>query len=366
MPRKCARSWGSRPIRGKDWGLSKQCKSNAISILYRKFKDSFREYDGGLLSQLHRFSFIIIIHSFIFNYLTTVQIEQSSMFYSCQMKGIRSFEENAINAMAVTTADLRFDDEVDTSIDESITYERPNMLPDDKWVDKRRRNTTGSSSNNLSTKMALSLLEINKSPQCKQRKRIQSIAKHKRISLCSSFLDLDDQQQSFERLNFTPSNKRVESKVSPNIGVLTSRVSCTQICSPFFPRMSIDSPPTKSLRSANQVCHLNHESLCHMCGFLDQQTLLCTIPLVCTNWSNAAMGAYAKMAANVIRCVDDHDSFEENKCALVVNKSSSMEKSWSVFLNKYPFGKFLSEGSFKQVFRVWNSRATGGEAISVM
>ena len=81
------------------------------------------------------------------------------------------------------------------------------------------------------------------------------------------------------------------------------------------------------------------------------------------------MGVYAKMATKIIQCVDDDDISEEKNCidnSLALKKKTSMEKSWCTFLDKYPFGKFLSEGSFKQVFRVWNSCATGAEAISVM
>ena len=59
---------------------------------------------------------------------------------------------------------------------------------------------------------------------------------------------------------------------------------------------------------------------------------------------------------------DDDDEGEEQLGSVAL----SMRRPWNFLNENYPWAAFLSEGAFKRVYRVYNSRVGGMEAVSVM
>lgn len=119
-------------------------------------------------------------------------------------------------------------------------------------------------------------------------------------------------------------------------------------------------------------------------SFLKEHELLCTASLVCTQWADCATDAHASLMLFSVGCTtdfiyghnsgteecwDDDNSLEDATNEILLTNNSvacSMQRPWEYLTKKFPWGNFLSEGTFKQVYRVWNTSVKAEEAISVM
>lgn len=305
------------------------------------------------------------------HYWFTGQIEDSSIFHSCSWKGHSypdCFADPHISVIAANTADLGFDREVDTSVDETNYLEnKSNIFMHDNKNGKEHTVTDERNFVQVSDVDPISSpieqLGSRSTVRTEKKKRLQALAKHRRISLCTPFINPIQGRRSFETR-----------------GSIVSGLNHSYIGSPFFPRTLMDTSlmkfPYSSIDSVANECIMNHQILCNIFSFLNEESLFCQVSLVCTKWADAATSAHAYLAIASIGCdesdssCDDESSIDEQSAGLssTIKKSisKSMEKSLSYFVRKFPFGSFLSEGSFKQVFRVWNSDAEGEEAISIM
>lgn len=106
----------------------------------------------------------------------------------------------------------------------------------------------------------------------------------------------------------------------------------------------------------------NPEALARVFEFLDESELLCKASLVCTAWADAAATAHADRMLASVQCGEENQKEDVGPSSL----ARSMEWSWSTLNERFPWGCFLSEGSFKQVFRVHNGAVNACEAVSVM
>jgi serine/threonine protein kinase len=60
------------------------------------------------------------------------------------------------------------------------------------------------------------------------------------------------------------------------------------------------------------------------------------------------------------------DELHEAESSLVQSVSRSMERSWKYLMSQFPWACYLSDGSYKKVFKVFNSTLNASEALSVM
>jgi len=145
-----------------------------------------------------------------------------------------------------------------------------------------------------------------------------------------------------------------------------------------------DSPTTK--RSLLQGTPINSivddASFSHVLSFLNEGELIHSACLVCTSWADASAEALGNLMLVSVGCDPlshnnaDDDSLSEadefdSVCAHAVppvNSSvkKSMERDWPYLMDRFPWAKFLSDGAFKRVYKVWNNQCRAYEALSVM
>jgi hypothetical protein len=221
-----------------------------------------------------------------------------------------------------------------------------------------------------STIPRLSMGEMKDAAEMTTKKRLRSMAKHKRVSVCAAARDT--------RKSMRPSLLHGLSRLSlvgePNnrLGTIGDGIN---VCFPLSPLGE-----TTGMLSAVKISDdksvlglvTNIKILTPMLLFLNESELLCTASLVCSQWADAATEAHALlMRASVGGSNEsDEDSVSEDALAVPTSDSisiaKSMERSWSFLTSKFPWASFLSEGSFKRVYRVWNSSVQAEEAVSVM
>eukprot|EP00956_Cyclotella_meneghiniana_P003695 scaffold4497_cov64-Cyclotella_meneghiniana.AAC.4 len=114
-------------------------------------------------------------------------------------------------------------------------------------------------------------------------------------------------------------------------------------------------------------------------SYFDQAELLQSTCLVNTIWADASTEVIGSLMLASVGCNPNYDDEDldldtprdewVDKTNSQVSKSSSiarsMERDWTYFEN-FTSGKFLSEGAFKKVFKVWNKHHRIYEALSVM
>ena len=212
-------------------------------------------------------------------------------------------------------------------------------------------------------------------PSNKDLKRRQtSVAKHKRMSLVASTMH--------------PTGPVVPSRKSlfirpPRASVLPTRPPLVEKLSlvPNFPSSElaaskepmleniIDCPVTAALDKAEIV-----EAIL---GYLQEPELLQTASLVCSTWSDLATQAHANLMWMSVGCLEsssdndvdnDVDSVDEGEqsASLAQYVPGLMERPWDFLISTFPWACFLSEGAFKQVYKVYNHTFGVEEAISIM
>ena len=119
-------------------------------------------------------------------------------------------------------------------------------------------------------------------------------------------------------------------------------------------------------------------------SFLSEGGLIHAASLVCTAWADAAAEALGNLMLVSVGCDpslndkgnnDDCSRDEDDETDSVAVRSvspayssvaKSMERDWSYLMHRFPWARFLSDGSFKRVYKVWNDSCRGYEALSVM
>jgi hypothetical protein len=195
------------------------------------------------------------------------------------------------------------------------------------------------------------------------RRRQTSFAKHKRMSLFASAVNpagsiLNNRKSLFvrpPRASFLPSEPLLELSSEP------------AFC-----------PPAKALMEdrledrVHEAVLENDTILQAIFVFLPEHELLRTASLVCSKWANAATHSHAQLMLMSVGCAGipgnfDDDSDDES-CGEddVMAIPGLMERPWQYLTSNFPWACFLSEGAFKQVFKVFNHNHQVEEAVSVM
>ena len=106
--------------------------------------------------------------------------------------------------------------------------------------------------------------------------------------------------------------------------------------------------------------------------FLEEPDLLQSVSLVCTKWADVATLAHAELMLTNVGCTgllstdSEYDSDDDSSCDNSEDAPKYLDRSWDYLISTYPWARFLAEGGFKSVFKVYNHIHRTEEAVSVM
>ena len=336
-----SRRWGSRPIPGKDWGVSSRCDEKVIEVLTTKMEDRISHLNKNMTSSGSCGSLL--------DNATLVHPE--------------------ISAIRADSTLLGFDNEVESYCSASESCEDENEDSGNELCN-----------DNVPSFSALDLNE-HSLPTKDKRRREKSLAKHSRISICESALG---SPRSF-RLSSVHSKKSFaycNTMPRPSIDILHTLDETSLSC--VRPQISNKRPEAKS--GCDEVCS-SQNLLFRIFSHFSEHDLLCTVSLVSSQWSDVVTDAHASLMLMSVGCsrsfaydddgcTDDSDESSDDSSVIqdddegdAPRKNSivkSMERPWNYLVERFPWGMFLSEGAFKRVYKVWNSSVQSEEAISVM
>jgi len=315
MPKQ-AENWGSRPVLGQDWGESACCCDVTIAACSQIFAKSWftsEFYGNEDLSAQHR--------------MVLDGEDESSLF-----------------AFYEADANLSDDNDDDNSELASINRESMDEFPTEfmsKKIGFTRCDSLGASAFNL-----LNLEDKVKYFDCElspilDRRRTLKLRKYARMSLCAAAASDFLQQPKFKRCN--------------------------------------------SLKGTSIHSIVDSTAFSCVLSFLNEGELIHAASLVCTTWADAAAEALGTLMRVSVGCDPSlNDKIAEDDCSsdgadendfvdMQTNVSprhssvaKSMERDWPYLMARFPWAKFLSDGSFKRVYKVWNNHCGAYEAISVM
>lgn len=208
-------------------------------------------------------------------------------------------------------------------------------------------------------------------PSNKDLKRRQtSVAKHKRMSLVASTMHptgpvVPSRKSLFirpPRASVLCTRPPLAEKLNVVLNFPSSELAASK--EPMLEDI-IDCPVTVALDKAEII-----ESIL---GYLQEPELLQTASLVCSTWSDLATQAHANLMWMSVGCLDsssDNDDVSidegEQSASLAQYVPGLMERPWDFLISTFPWACFLSEGAFKQVYKVYNRTFGVEEAISIM
>jgi serine/threonine protein kinase len=225
-----------------------------------------------------------------------------------------------------------------------------------------------------------SMEEVNEEPEALMRGNDQqekiarrqrvSLAKHRRMSLWTAAAQDSVSILPDRKTTFFP---RGASTLAPVEEPMTSSISNLDVEFPTL-RGSISWDLDEEIDDSSMTAIHDERILSSTFAFLNQNELLCTASLVCRSWATAATIAHANMMMASIGYVDrvenddeDIDGDEDSHKSSQHNSISlSMARDWRYLTDLYPWGCYLSAGTFKKVFKVHNTKVGRIEAVSVM
>ncbi len=352
------RRWGSRPVPGKDWGQSEKCDDQVICFLSSELEEACSSM-GNLVSDPFT--------------------NASSCFIRPGMSGVKADSKSLGIEFEVdhqpTLDEFVSENDVEDLESNPLSKEEKEEEDGDELIDKvpspqealqlhSYHNTAASNLPDMSFQDIIT-------PEKLQKRRARSFAKHNRMSICNSAMVSRTKP-------FRPS-------------VFQSKKTAFAYEIDAYPsRQSIGGPSPlkrqnrKSLKTIDedrsQLVLADTSKLLPILSFLNEHELQCTASLVCSTWADAATEALASLMLISVGCaitqdnekyndIDDGDEDEvslEDESLIPCSVALSMQRPWDYIADKFPWGAFLSEGTFKRVFRVWNSVVEAEEAVSVM
>lgn len=199
------------------------------------------------------------------------------------------------------------------------------------------------------------------------RRRLTSFAKHKRMSLIAAVKPT---------VSIVPTRKSLFTRPLRGSFVPSEIVFFeTLAAAPIFP----------SSQHRDWEAQLVHQHMCpvraafktagilgNVLCYLHEHELLRIASLVCSSWSDTATHAHANLMLMSVGCtgsnpeVDDESEAEESAVLSTHGIPGLLERPWTYLTNSFPWGRFLSEGAFKRVYKVFNQNLRVCEAVSVM
>jgi len=320
--------WGSHQ-KGRDWGISKCCPELILHELVRRFEERLLNEGNELESACEG---------------VDENASASSVFVSFEVAGAGSRTGNL-------GFDLEVDNDAGTREGSDVEGDDDDFLTSD--IQGGRRSSVGAS--------LLSGLNLKDDEDSKKvaRRRMGSLAKHHRVSLCAQMVDsrvsLRPRTSSFAATDVVYGLSRPNELLLSSFGITETPLEGIENCSKF---------ETCAVQQATSSMKI----LSFVFSFLSEVELLCVTTPVCSLWADASTEAHSNLMLISVGCVGnsaeiDDDLDEETERSSV---AISMERPWSFLLDRFPWACFLSEGAFKRVYKVWNSQLQAEEALSVM
>ena len=117
---------------------------------------------------------------------------------------------------------------------------------------------------------------------------------------------------------------------------------------------------------------MDNTAFSHVLSYLNESELIHSATLVCTRFADVAAEALGNLMLVSVGC-DPSSVLDDSTLEAVDlvespqdNPAKQMERGWPDLMLRFPWAQFLSDGSFKSVYKVWNSRCEAYEAVSVM
>lgn len=329
MPQISKGRWDYQPIHGFDWGESEKCDDRVLKALATRFEER-KSFLGRLLPSTNA----------------------TPANFGSVLNEIR-----AVRASSIT---LGIDDEAESCSsrveeDDFESIEEPNYLPDDDVP----------SFENFDIKEHIK-------PARQQKRREKSLAKRNRMSICVSAMG-SPRPFRLPSIHGKKSFANLDSSLRNFQEQLGSLSESVPLFCPSQPQIVSD-----QIQEALQMDSI----LLRVFSFLTESQLMLNASPVCTKWSDVATDALANLMLISVGCSnalingtheddisDDCVSVDEiENCEITVSNSvaKSMQRSWDFLCSRFPWAMFLSEGSFKRVYKVWNRSIQREEAISVM
>lgn len=371
--------WGCCPVDGRDWGGSDTCNEFVINELFERFKHS--QAGAGKFScsvnttrvGLLRYRQLTQYHLCLAGIssspcLLPLHVDSATPRTSdlgFELEAVSAYQEEAVSAYRekaespTSTGNSDNDDDIvlyqagETERSPMNTFGEPSVVGFGINFDHVVSNTPGGASN-------------------KDLKRRQtSFAKHKRMSLVASTLH--------------PTGPVVPSRKSlfirpPRASVLPTRPPLVEKLNlvPNFPSSELLLAASKPMLENIIYCPVTvaldkAEILESILGYLQEHELLQTASLVCSTWSDIATQAHANLMWMSVGCFEsssDNDDTSVDEGEQSVSSAQPvpglMERPWDYLTSTFPWACFLSEGAFKQVYKVYNHTFGVEEAISIM
>ena len=315
--------WGCRPVEGRDWGASEKCCQGSIDELFSKF-----------------------------------QVSQSNA--GC------SPSDEAMQPLRERTGSLCFDFEA-----ASQYRDRPNESPtsvgsytehndDDFAIDEGFSQPSPSAMDALRTGSIMPAREVFRQKK-DIRRRETSYLKRQRMSIAGASAR-NGPIASRKTMFGQPSSRQSMLNNLPSLESLTA--------APTFRRSTVhfhDEPPLLEQESDIRLTVGSCKRIVDcIVGFLPENELLRTCSLVSTTWSDAAVQAHANLMWLSVQDSANDDALDDDDEIVDEPVKGVVERSWEQLMGKFPWARFLSDGAFKDVFKVYNKDFGCEEALPIM
>lgn len=326
-PHMTRRACWERPKNARDWGASTRCSDEILKELNSRFENALAEAGERL------------------------EDSSTSLFFKSAIDEANLDIDSPMEEGDEEDADtVQGDEEPDNFDNDFLDLEGPPQIA------FGRRSSYGASAF-----AGMNLNEVVHDEEKVLRRRIGSMAKHKRVSLCTNTIQT--------RKSLRPSRSSYFSG-APRASLMDSTLTLTDSNRFSFVPTQIPEVERAPELVQEDSAMSNSKILLNVFSFLDEQELLCRALPVSTLWADVGTDAHATLMLSSVGCIDGDDGLDddgdEEEDAGNESIMQSMEKSWKYLTNQYPWACFLSEGAFKKVYKVWNASTQAEEAISVM
>jgi hypothetical protein len=376
MMKQPAQGWGFRPVDGRDWGGSDKCNESVINELFERFKQA-RAGAGKFSCSVNTIrvgllKFRILTHLCLAGIssspcLLPLQVDSTTPRTSdlgFELEAVSAYQEEAVSAYREKAESPSSTGNSDID-DDFVFYEAGE-------TERSPMNTFGEPNGpGFGVNLDHGVSNTPAGPSNKDLKRRQtSVAKHKRMSLVASTMHptgpvVPSRKSLFirpTRASALPTRPPLVEKLNLVPNFPSSELAASK--EPMVEDIT-DCPVTVALDKAEIV-----ESIL---GYLQEPELLQTASLVCSTWSDLATQAHANLMWMSVGCLEfssdnDDDSIDEGEpsASLAQYIPGLMERPWDFLISTFPWACFLSEGAFKQVYKVYNRTFGVEEAISIM
>lgn len=342
--------WGSCPVEGRDWGASAECEEEITQELSNRLHQALLE--SGMLTLF----ILVVLSSGAADWLPLCAGKLD------ELKELSDHEPKPFSLELELEA--QGDDGVNESSPESISkheYRDGVFFPQDAIFE------SSPSSQGCFEKMDTGvdfLVGQSEDDARAFRRRQTGFAKRKRMSLFASAVNpaasiLNNRKSLFVR---APKASAVASPLpilNKNL-IVEHKFEVEMRTEAMVENLAVGIPNWLK----------QNDLLKSIFAFLSEPELLRSASLVCTKWADIATEALAKLMLTSVGCKGilggETQENDDVSCCEDDDSPGLLDKPWSHLISTFPWARFLAEGGFKKVFKVFNRNHRIYEAVSVM